>query len=285
MNRLPPAAHRMLSASGIFNVHHVGHNKPLPLRYVHFLLRVPWRFFFPIAILHFLLANSVFACLYLLGDSAVTGVDSFIDAFFFSVQTVLTIGYGGMLPASLWGNLVVTVEAFSGLIATSMMTGLVFVRVLNPVAAITFSRIAVIGDDDGQRVFRFRVADQGQQSIAQAEMSVVLIRQREGGGGFTMHDLPLVRHTHPALALTWVATHPIGPDSPLFNVTAEALERDLSEILVTFVGIDNRSGQTIVARHSYVVSEIVWDTLLGRVISTDEEGKLVVDFKRFHEPI
>jgi len=249
------------------------------MKYIHFLLRVRWRSFFPVVVAHFLVANLLFASLYWWNGEAVKGADSFADCFFFSVQTVLTIGYGGMLPGNLVGDILAATEAFSGLIAISMLTGLVFVRVLNPSTGITFSRRAAIANvADGRRALMFRVADQGQQDIAQAEMSVMLIRRE--GDAYTMLDLPLERSRHPALVLTWTAAHIIDAESPLFEATPESLGQ--SEILVSFVGLDSRSGQTVAARHSYVASDLVWEGTLPSVVSFDGMGGATVDFRDFH---
>lgn len=270
----------MLNASGLFEVRQIGHSRPLPMKYIHLLLRVRWRYFFPMVIIHFLVANLTFAGLYWWSGAAVSGADSFLDCFFFSVQTVLTIGYGGMLPANLLADILATVEAFIGLVAISMMTGLVFVRVLNPSTAITFSRCATISSDgQGRRVLSFRVADQGQQDIAQAEMQVMIIHKHNDA--FEMQDLPLERASHAALVLTWTACHVIDAESPLHGATPESFAR--SEILVTFIGLDSRSGQTVVARHSYVASDLMWEHELPNVVSFDDEGHATVDFRRFHE--
>src|SRR5665213_1893255 len=207
--------------------------------------------------------NLLFASLYWLdpGGVANTRPHAFIDNFFFSVETISTIGYGVMTPKSLYANVVMTAEAFTGLGMVAIATGLIFSRVSRPTARVLFSRIAVITPFNGVPALMFRAANQRGNQILEAEASVNLFGEVitvEGHNMRRFQPLELVRARQPMFALSWTLMHFIDETSPLFGATADSLQADSAAIVVALSGVDEIFAQRIYARHSYLPDEIIW---------------------------
>jgi inward rectifier potassium channel len=254
----------------------------------HGVLTIPWWGFFLVLLGVFLGANAVFAFLYWLDPGGVTGArpHAFADDFFFSVETISTIGYGGMTPRSLYANVVVTAEAFVGLGLVAVATGLIFARVSRPTARVLFSRIAVITAFDGLPALMFRAANQRGNQILEAEASVSLFAQvitTEGEPMRRFQDLDLVRSRQPMFGLTWQIIHRIDDASPLHGHTPESLEAIGAEIVVALNGVDEVFAQRIYARHSYLPDEIMWNRQLADILGADDQGRRVVNYHNFHD--
>ena len=266
--------------------------KSTPFRdFYHRFLRVSW----PVALLAlvavFLALNAAYAGLYLVtGGVANARPGSFVDAFFFSVQTMGTIGYGSMYPASLAANVLVVSEAVVGLLVVALATGLVFAKFSQSNARIVFSRQVVIAPWDGVPTLMFRVGNERGNQIMEAHIRVVLIRTertKEGVTFYRMLDLPLTRDRSPALSRSWTVMHSITPDSLLHGHSPESLRAIECELLVTVVGVDDTSLQPVHARHTYLDHEIVWGARHRDVLHERPDGQMVLDVTRFHdiEPI
>ena len=251
----------------------------------HFMLRLSWTAFVAIASAAFLATNLVFAVLYSLVPNSVSNATSFLDLFFFSVETLATIGYGTYTPKSLYGHCLMTVEAFVGLLAVALLTGLTFAKFSRPTARVIFSRRAVIGPHWGRPTLMFRMANARQSNIVEAQVRATLVRDEVGPDGSWMrrfHDLLLERSWNPVFALTWTALHRIDEASPLASATPEILAACNAEIVVSFIGVDETFGQSVHARFSYVGDEIAWDARFADVILTGPEGRWV-DYRRLHD--
>ncbi len=254
----------------------------------HHLLTMPVVAFIGVMALAYLAINAVFAGLYLLDPGGLAGArpGNFSDAFFFSVETFGTIGYGAVAPRSLYCNLVMTAEAFFGLFNLAIATGLLFARISRPTARIMFSRIAVVSPIDGTPTLSFRAANRRRNLVVEAEVSVTLVRDVMVAGQGQMrrfYDLQVVRSRSPLFFMTWQVMHPIDEASPLFGETQESLLAKQAEILVVVKGLDETFVSTIHARTSYTPDEIVWDRGLADIFTTDERGRRAIDFRRFHD--
>jgi inward rectifier potassium channel len=235
--------------------------------------------------------NVAFALGYLAcGPGALEGTDggatSFLDAFFFSVQTFATIGYGKLTPRSLPANLLVTLEALVGLLAVALATGLVFARFSRPTARVLFSERAAIAPHDGVLSLVFRMANERRSQIVQAEVSVTVIRDDrtvEGETYRSLYDLALERHHSPFFTLSWTVVHPIDEKSPLRDIASDAGLRSAgAEIMVSLVGIDDALAQTVHARFSYAPDDIVWGGRFADILER-RDGLVVMDLDRFHD--
>jgi len=253
----------------------------------HQLLKASWPLFFGLSLAAFLVLNGLFALAFWVDPGGVQGLKegTLADAFFFSVQTFGTIGYGAMAPRDLYANLVVTAESFVGLFSVAVATGLIFARVSRPTARVMFSSRAVITDFDGRRMLIFRCANERANQILEAEITVSAARQTVTQEGYTVrriHDLNVVRSRSSLFALTWMVMHPIDENSPLFGADRASLTADKVEVLVVLAGVDETFAQRIHARHSYLPSEIVWDRQFADVLSIGDNGQRVIDYHRFH---
>jgi inward rectifier potassium channel len=254
----------------------------------HSLLTLPWWAFLLGLAFVYLGLNVLFATLYLRGDGAIANArpGAFSDAFFFSVETLSTIGYGQMSPATLYGNVVMTVEALFGLTLLAVVAGLVFARVSRPTARVIFSKAAVVTAYNGVPTLSFRLANQRRNQILEAQVSVTLVRDERTAEGEWMrrfYDLQLARQRSPVFAMTFTVMHPIDPASPLWNATAASLAAEAAEIVVTVTGIDETLSQAVHARTSYLAREVLWGHRFADVFTQTEDGRLAIDYRRFHD--
>ncbi len=254
----------------------------------HWLLTLSWPQFLILICFSYVITNSLFAFAYLAGGDCIanTRPGSFKDAFYFSVQTMATIGYGSMYPRTDYANTIVCIQALFGLWGVAMVTGLAFSRFSKPTARVIFSRVAVIAPFNGVPTLIYRTGNQRFNQILEAQQRATLIRDEVTSEGEFMrrfYDLQLVRSQSPIFALTWTVMHVIDDSSPLYQLTAKDLIECQAEIVITLTGIDETVSQTIHARHSFVAGEIIWNMRFVDIISRKPDGKRVVDYTRFHE--
>jgi len=263
---------------------------PDPLHDVyHLLLSARWPVLIALYALAFLTINTIFALLYWLGGGSVLHAGSLADDFFFSVQTMCTIGYGVMAPRGLYANVLATLEAFTGVVTFAIATGIAFAKFSRPTARVLFSRVAVVRPwEGGAPALQLRMGNLRGNRIIEARIRVTLARTEWLDGEFLrrFYDLPLTRSTAIFFALSWTATHLLDADSPLYGKTADDLQRDESEIIVSLLGIDENFAQTVHARYSYVADEIIWNARFADVLHTDPAtGRRGIDYARFHDVI
>ncbi|HVP60148.1 MAG TPA: ion channel [Myxococcaceae bacterium] len=253
----------------------------------YFLIASKWRVVLAIYGGGYLLVNALFALVYTWTGGVLNARSgSFSDAFFFSAETLGTIGYGVMAPHSLAAHAVATLENMVGLLGLATFTGLTFAKFSRPKARVIFSDVAIITLRNGLPTLSFRVANERVNHVVQATLRVTLMRSEvttEGERFRRMVDLPLARNESPAFVLTWLALHAIDASSPLHGVTPEEFTDGKMEILVTFTGWDETLAQTIYARQSYVGSELRWNHRFRDVIRLAPDGSREVDYARFHE--
>jgi inward rectifier potassium channel len=259
-----------------------------PLRdFYHALLRLPWWVTIAAISGSFLFANALFAVAYLVvGGIAHAAPASFRDAFFFSVQTMGTIGYGAMFPASTGANWVVVVESITSLTLTALATGLVFAKFSRSTARLMFTRYAVIAPVDRKPTLMFRLGNQRGNQIVDARIRVVLMRTErtaEGGKFYRLLDLRLTRERALSLSRSWNALHVIDGDSPLYGETPASMVEKEVELQVLVVGLDDASMQTVHGKHHYFTHDILWGQRLADVLTEVDGEHLVLDLGKFHD--
>lgn len=208
---------------------------------------------------------------------------SFFDCFAFSVETMSTIGYGEMQPASPFAHFVVMVQAIVGLLVTAVATGLVFAKFAQPTARIQFSERVVIGPFDGVPTLSFRVGNARGNRILEAMIRVTFVRtekQKDGKVFYRMYDLPLTRERSPALTRSWLAMHAIDEKSFFHRATPETLEADEVELLVTVIGTDDTSLQPVHARKRYLARDFEFGTRFCDMITIDGDA-ITLDMRKF----
>jgi inward rectifier potassium channel len=258
--------------------------------FYHRMLTISWSsLFLSLAIAYFAF-NLVFAALYLAQSDAIANSrpGSFADAFFFSVQTMATIGYGEMRPATLYANILVAVEVLLGMTGLAVASGLVFARFSRPTARVMFTKVAVIARHNGLPSLMFRAANQRHNQILEAQVTVMLLRDEVSEEGVEMrrfHDMAVARARTPMFALTWTVIHPIDELSPLRGQTQESLVRDHAEIVISITGIDETFSHTIHTRHAYSANEIQWNRRFVDILGRNEDGRRRIDYRRFHDTV
>lgn len=285
---IPPRPKRMLRPDGSPNIRRVGARARAVDDLYHRLMRAPWRAVLVAVLVLYAGVNMLFAVLFMLGGDCIDNArpGSFADAFFFSVQTMATIGYGYMRPTTAYAHLLVTLEALVGLIGTALVTGIFFAKFSRPSARVVFSQVAVVTLRDGVPSLMFRAANVRSNLMVEATISVVLARNEvtaEGESIRRFHDLKLLRNRNTSFALSWTVIHPITADSPLATETPESLANSTADIIASLTGVDLDSMQTVHARWAYNAEEVRWDHRLVDIISTDEDGTRVIDYRRFHD--
>lgn len=254
----------------------------------HWLLAASWPRTMGVIFAAYLLINAIFAGLYLLGGDCIENArsGSFADAFFFSIQTMATIGYGKLTPAGPWANSLVALEALFGILFASMSTGLMFAKFSHPRARVLFSNSLCLARRDGRRSLFFRMANaRGNQIVeASARLSLARVeRTAEGESVRRFYDLNLQRSSNQLFAMTWTAVHAIADGSILENETLASLRAADAFFIVTVTGTDETLGQAVHARHAYYPEDIAWGHRFVDVILRDAQGRRVIDFRRFND--
>ncbi len=254
----------------------------------HQLLTLSWPSFLGYIGLIFIAINILFAIAYLAGGDGIANAQpgSFMDAFSFSVQTLATIGYGAMYPKSAYAHLLVTIEVWLGMLTTAMATGLMFARFSRPTARVLFSRVAVICPYKGVPTLMFRVANQRNSWIVEAQVRVSLLLPTEitpeGHSMRRLCDLKLLRSQTPIMALTWSIMHPIDEDSPLYGVDPEIFSQWDTQIVITLTGLDDTLSQTVHTRYTYTPEVILRNMRFIDVVTTTPDNTRHIDYTHFH---
>ncbi|HQR36069.1 MAG TPA: ion channel [Blastocatellia bacterium] len=283
---------RLLNRDGSFNVARTGLNPLAAFSLYHSLLQISWAGFFGFVVIGYLIANSFFALAYVLCGSEALLVpenqhigNRFWEAFFFSVHTMATIGYGNITPVGIAANLIVTFEALFGLMGFALITGMLFARFSRPTAKILFSENAVIAPYRDLMAFEFRITNGRCNEIIELH-ATVMYSQFEDVGGRRLrrfYPLQLERERVAFFTLSWTLVHPIDESSPLFGKTEQELLAADAEVLVLLTGIDETFSQTVHTRSSYKADEIIWQAKFGDIYNQPTPtGRLTIDVRKLH---
>jgi inward rectifier potassium channel len=255
----------------------------------HQLMTSSWPLLLLEVIVAFVVVNGLFASGYLIAggiENARRG--SFADAFFFSVQTMATIGYGKMAPGGLLANVLVSAEALTGLLSLALVTGLIFSKFARPTARVRFTRKAVISIRDGVPSLMFRMANVRANQIVDAQIHVVFARQEktlEGEEVRRFYDLELTRYRNAIFDYSWTAIHPITQNSPLYGASAESLKKSEAEIVVSLTGIDETFSQTVYARYYYEAEDVIWGARFADITQRTPDGEFFLDFTSYDQTL
>src|ERR1700733_7224286 len=280
---------RTINADGSFNVKRTGLRWRDTNPYL-MLIDTTWTRFLLFVLVGFLTVNMIFACLYLIiGIENLKGLESdmgsFANAFFFSVHTLTTVGYGNVYPLGVGANLISSIEAATGLMVFAIATGLLYGRFSRPSARIVYSKNAIIAPYQDGTSLQFRVANARSNTLMNMEARVLLMTVDSSNGELKRNfiDLPLERPKIYFFALTWTIVHPIDSSSPFFGKTREDLAKLSAEVLVLIQGFDDTFSQVVHARYSYRHDEIVWGAKFAPAFKIDTQGGLVVQVDHIDE--
>lgn len=266
---------RLLNRDGSFNVRRA--RSRFPRLTYHQLLTMSWTRFFALLICVHIAVNILFACAYMLcGPDALQGPINggrFLRAFFFSVETFSTIGYGNIVPVGVAANMLVVVESITTLVMFGVGTGLLFSRFARPVAAIGYSERAVIAPYKGITAFEFRVVNLRTNQLVNVQAEVLFSRFEDCGGyrQRRFHGLPLERQMVTFFPLNWTIVHPIDESSPLYGWTKEMMLESEVEFVILLTAVDETFAQTVHSRSSFSAEEVEFGAQFVRMFETHDQ--------------
>ncbi len=274
---------RFINSSGGFNVIKTGVSISDRFSIFNELIRMSWPKFIFFVFVAYTVINLFFACLYfylgiqdLAGAVAHSATDEFIEEFFFSAQTLTTVGYGRVSPIGLAANIIASTEALIGLLCFALATGLLYARFARPVSNIFWSQNALVAPYRDGKAIMFRLANAKSNTLIDAEINVFasMLVEENGSPIVRFFNLDLERKYVNFLTLNWTVVHPLNENSPLWNLTVTDMEACELEMIITFKSIDETSGQMMNRRHSYKYDEIVWDAKFLPMFGKTHDGQL-----------
>ena len=254
----------------------------------HFFMTVSWPRLFGMYANFFVLFNLIFAGIYSFDPGGIANLNprGYWGRFFFSVETLATVGYGDMHPQTPFAHIVAAIEIFSGVMSLAVITGMMFARFSRPTARILFARHAVIRPFDGRLTLMMRAANERQNVIMEAAAQLRLIRDEHTIEGYRIrriYDLPLRRNEQPVFLFGWTLLHVIDESSPLAGATAESLRTANAFLLLTIGGTDETTGQTLMSRQEYPAKMLHWNYTFVDYLTTGEDGIDRFDYTKFHD--
>lgn len=285
---------RLLNRDGSFNVTLEGLNPLSSLGLYQWLLRISWPQFLLFIAVAYIAINTLFAGAYLLcGPDALRSPDNlfanepFYRAFFFSVDTFATIGYGNIYPVGVAANTLVTIQALLNIVGVALATGVMFARFSRPSARIIYSRNAIVAPYRGRSALEFRIANARSSQLIDVQVQVILTKIEPTPKGSTVrkfYELTLERQRVVFFPLSWTVVHPIDADSPMWGLTETDLISADAELLVLLIATDETLSQTVHSRSSYRADEIVWGAKFANMfLRSESEGIIGMNLDRIHE--
>lgn len=254
----------------------------------HYFMTVSWPRLFATFAAFFLLFDAIFAVAFFLVPGSIANLNppGLAGAFFFSVETLATVGYGDMHPQAVYGHIVAMIEIFVGLMSLAVITGLMFARFSRPRAKFLFSKKLVVRPIDGRRTLMLRAANMRLNVVQDASANMSLARDEVTEEGYYLRrivELPLVRAKQPMFNLGWTMMHAIDDSSPLCRETPDSLRESETSIVLIMSGTDESTGQILTARAEYSYQDICWDSTFCDIIMKDSNGVLHIDYARFDD--
>ena len=254
----------------------------------HYFMTVSWPRLFATLAVFFFVFDFLFGFLYFLVPGCIANLSpaGFAGDFFFSVETLATVGYGEMHPASFYGHFVAMIEIFVGLMSLALITGLMFARFSRPQARFLFTKNAVVRPIAGKPTLIFRAANERQNVVQDASARLRMLHDEVTKEGYHIRrivDLPLLRSQHPMFALGWTIMHVIDDASPLKSETAESLLNSKAVFILSLSGTDENTGQILMARSEYSSADIRWNSTFHDILEEAPDGTIHVDYGKFHD--
>ncbi|QEL56661.1 ion channel [Chromobacterium paludis] len=266
------------------------HNLPAhsPQDLYHYCMTISWPRFYLFIAAAFIALNVLFAGLYQLQPNGIANQfpQGFLGAFFFSVETLATVGYGDMHPQTLYSHWISMLEIFIGMMSIALITGVTFARFSRPRARIVFTNHPVVRSLNGEQVLMLRAANARSNVIIDASARLRLLRHERSADGAVFRkllDLQLTRDQHPMFLLGWTLMHKIDESSPLYGLDAAALAAGKAQLILSINGMDETTLQPMVARHAFPHQDIRWNHAFADLLYTDEDENDHVDYLRLQE--
>ncbi len=248
----------------------------------HYLINMPgWKFVL-LVFTFYTAINFLFAVIYYLfcvpqlqGIITGTTLETFEETYFFSSQTLTTVGYGRISPVGFFANMIASLEALIGILTLAIITGLLYGRFVKPKAYVRFSKEAVLAPFKDGKAFMFRLAPIKNAKLSEVSIQVTcsLMVQEDGKMVNRYFALPLQFGTLNTLYLSWTVVHPINEESPFFNLAEKDMQDADMEIIVFLKAFDEDFSNTVIARTSYTYDEIVFGAKYIPIFYDSPEGK------------
>jgi inward rectifier potassium channel len=287
------ARQRLLNRDGSFNVVREGLDPFASMSLYHQLLTISWPKFIGFVTASYLAVNALFAFAFLLlGPDALQSSSGsfagqpFYRAFFFSVDTFGTIGYGNIIPVGVAANTLVMIEALLNILGIALATGVIFARFSRPSARIVYSRNAIVAPYRDKTALEFRIANARSSQLIEVQVQAILTKIERVGESTVrkFYDLDLERHRVVFFALSWTVVHPIDSKSPMWGLTHKDLVDSDAELLVLLLATDETVSQTVHSRSSYKADEIIWGAKFANMfLRTEAEGIVGMNLSRIHD--
>ncbi len=284
---------RLLNRDGSFNARRHGIPWVRSWSLFHWLLTISWRRFYLVIVCFYTIVNLIFASLYfllgpeaLMGEIAATETERFWESFFFSVQTLTTVGYGRISPVGIVANAVASVDLLVGLLSFAIITGLLFARFSQPAVRIRFSKVGLIAPFKNGYAFMFRIVNERNSQLVDLRATVAFTRVVTDASGVMTRrffSLNLDRDRVMFFPLHWTVVHPITAESPLADLSEEDFRSSKGEFVVALQGTDESTGQTVHARSSFGASEVIFYAKFSDLLGRDQDGYLSVDIGKLDQ--
>ncbi|WP_454802469.1 ion channel [Mucilaginibacter phyllosphaerae] len=283
----------LINKDGSVNVKRKGLSRFNTADNYHTLIKMSWGRFWVVVLSGYLIANLIFASIYVLigmnsldGASGDTTRSHFLDAFFFSAQTISTVGYGHISPRGVLANSVAAFESMIGLLAFALATGLLYGRFSKPSAKIVYSdNILVAPYGENGRGLMFRLANIRKNVLIDLDVEVIFSYNEyiDGKPVRRFFPLELERKYVSLLTLNWTIVHPLDADSPLIDILYEDLEHYQASFSVLLKAFDDTFSQTVHSRTSYTAQDMVWNAKFVPMFNRDDDGRIELDMSKISE--
>jgi len=281
---------RFLNQNGTVNVRRKVSDKHIGFDLYHWLLGISWPQFFGLVFVSYVIVNTIFAVIYYIigadkfgGLDVGSGSEKFYQLFFFSAQTLTTVGYGHIYPNSVFPSTISSIESMLGLMGFALVTGILYGRFSKPRADLQYSNEAIIAPYKEITGLMFRVANKKQNELIETECQVILAINNTDTQRRDFHFLELERSKINLLPLTWTVVHPIEDKSPLYGLSENDLKNRDVEFIVLIKSITDTYFQTVYSRMSYKYSELVWNVkFVPMKQMPNKDGSISINLNEIH---
>ncbi|PAW93948.1 ion transporter [Mucilaginibacter sp. MD40] len=285
----------LLNKDGSVNVKRKGLSRLNTADTYHMLITMSWTKFWIVVMSGYLVTNLIFAVIYVLigkesldGTAAQNGMSHFLDAFFFSAQTISTVGYGHISPKGVVANTVAAFESMLGLLAFALATGLLYGRFSKPSAKIIYSENLLVAPyKDGQQGIMFRLCNIRRNVLIDIGIEVIFSYNKviDGKPIRQFFPLELERRNVSMLTLNWTVVHPLNDSSPLAKMSRKELEETDASFAVLLSAFDDTFSQTVHSRTAYQTSDMVWYAKFVPMFERDDTGRIVLDITKINSHV
>lgn len=284
---------RIINADGTYNAVRKGTKTGIKDVF-KYLVEISWGKFFLILFSSYILLNLVFTCIYLaFGFENIAGINPeegpvFFQAFFFSIQTFTTVGYGTLAPLGIGTQSVAAIEAFVGFLSFSLATGLLYGRFSRPQSKMLFADYLVYSKYEEGYSLKFKLTNHRDVVLQDVEAKVLVMFNETDEAGVTSrkyYQLPLTLPRVEIMALTWTLVHKIDKESPFWNKSQEDIIQQQPEFLVLVNGFDEVYSERTRARKSYIADDIIWNKNFETIFHSKPDGTVEMDVRDINKVI